>query len=91
MRSVRVLAIRLLDDNGRRPAQPPQGEEPAAGPLLPDRLRRWRRPASCRAAPGPPVLALIVGMDRPGGDGDDRRYTGFVFDLAKPADAETAE
>jgi predicted secreted protein len=87
---VRVLAIRLLDAKGEvlrnlhKEKNPPPDRFCPTGYGLAE-VRMLPRPN------GAPVLAMIVGINRPGGDGDDRRYTGFVVDLAAPGAAESGE
>ena len=87
---VKALAIRLLDDKGTalrtifKEKNPPAERQCPTGYALTE-IRLLPR------AGAPPALAMIVGMDRPRLGGTDRRYLGFVADLALPARAEAAE
>jgi predicted secreted protein len=87
---VRVLAIRLLGPDGTVLRDLHKEKNPPPNRFCPTGYGF----AEARILPrpeGPPVLALIVGINSPGGNGDDRRYTGFVFDLAAPAEPDKAE
>ena len=80
---VRALAIRLLDADGqalrtlhKEKNPPPERLCPVGYGLAEVRVLQRGK--------APPVMAIIVGMDRPGAGGSDRRYVGFVVDLAEP-------
>jgi hypothetical protein len=83
------LALRLLDANGTLIRDLYKEKNPGPGRFCPTGYGI----AEVRIMPRgqePPVLAMIVGMDSPGGKGQDRRYAGFVVDLAKPAEGESS-
>jgi predicted secreted protein len=84
---VRALAIRLLDGAGglirdlhKEKNPPPERFCPVGYGIA--EIRAMNRVGKA------PLLAMIVGMDRPAVDGVDRRYIGFVFDLAAPPEKE---
>jgi hypothetical protein len=87
---VRVLAIRLLSPDGTVLRDLHKEKNPPFDRFCPTGYGF----AEARILPrpeGPPVLAVIVGVNSPGASGDDRRFAGFVFDLAKPAEPDKAE
>jgi predicted secreted protein len=87
---VRALAIRLFDAAGGHLRDLYKEKNPPAERFCPTGYGL----AEARLLPrqgSAPVLALIVGMDRPGVGGSDRRYLGIVVDLARPAKADAQE
>jgi predicted secreted protein len=87
---VRALAIRLVDDKGAIVRDLHKEKNPPPERLCPTGYGL----AEIRVLPRRgklPVLAVIVGMDRPGPGRLDRRYLGFVADLAEPAAAGRKE
>jgi predicted secreted protein len=83
---VRALAIRLLDADGHALRTLYKEKNPPAERLCPvgyglAEIRLFTR------GEAPPVMAIIVGMDRPGAGGSDRRYVGVVVDLAVPEES----
>jgi predicted secreted protein len=80
---VRALAIRLLDAEGRPLRTLYKEKNPPPERLCPvgygvAEVRLFERGEAL------PVIAIIIGMDRPGAGGSDRRYLGIVVDLAEP-------
>jgi predicted secreted protein len=80
---VRALAIRLLDPEGRPLRTLHKEKNPPPERLCPvgyglAEVRIFERGDAL------PVMAIIIGMDRPGAGGSDRRYLGIVVDLAEP-------
>jgi predicted secreted protein len=82
---VKVLAIRLVDKAGTVIRDLHKEKNPPADRFCPTGYGLVEARTFDRGD-GAPVLALIVGISSPGSGGDDRRYGGFVFDLAKPAE-----
>lgn len=86
--SPQALVVKLLDRSGEpmrtiltERAPPSERMCPSGYGLV--EVRAFPRPI------GPPVLAMLVAMDRPGvGGRGERRYLGVVADLAKPAPAK---
>lgn len=87
---VKALAIRLLDGKGTvlrtlyKEKNPPPDRQCPTGYAVTE-VRLLPRTGK------PPVLAVIVGMERPAHGGAERRYLGFTADLALPAAAEAAD
>lgn len=87
---VRALAIRLMDAGGtllrdlhKEKNPPPERQCPTGYGIA--EIRAFPREGK------PPVLAIIVGMERPGAGHPDRRYIGFAADLAVPVAAAEKE
>jgi predicted secreted protein len=84
---VKALAIRLLGEDGSVIRDLHKEKNPPPELLCPTgyglaEIRLYPR------GDQPPILAMIVGMNRPSPSGTDRRYLAFVVDLAIPAEAE---
>jgi predicted secreted protein len=87
---VKALAIRLLDASGtvirdlhKEKNPPPERFCPTGYGLA--EVRIFPR------GDQPPIMAMIIGMNRPRPSGIDRRYLAFVVDLAIPAEAAAGD
>jgi len=87
---VKALALRLLDAKGAvirniylEKNPPPERLCPTGYALVEARLFPRKDKA--------PILAVIIGFDRPSFSGLDRRYMGITVDLATPVAAEPAK
>jgi predicted secreted protein len=87
---VRVLAIRLLDEAGTVIRNLYKEKNPDGNRFCPTgyalaEIRMFPRKDK------PPVLGIVIGFNRPGVGGVDRRYIGFAFDLATEPEAAEEE